>query len=629
MTSIGEGAFSNCSNLINVTIGNSTKIGKNAFSGCNNVRKLTYADGCTTTPRTELTSIEEVDIPNSVTSIDAYAFYNCSKLSSITIPNSVTSIGLASFGRCYSISSLAIPNSVTRISGEAFSGCPGITSLELPNITRIEPNAFKDCSNLSSVTIPKSIEYIGADAFSGCPIKYLSIDSETYCKKDYFGTQIETLVIGNSVTYIDYVAFVGCFSLTSIIIPNSVTRIKSQAFAKCTSLTTVTLPNSMTSIGDNAFYYCTSLSSVIIPNGVTIIERDTFKQCYNLTSVVIPNSVTTIKESAFSRCSSLSSVIIPNSVTSIDSYAFAYCSNLSSVTIPKSIEYIGDHAFWECDNVEELIYEDGCTTAFRTGLEKMERVVIPKSVTSIANNAFSDCYYLEYFYCYAESVPKLGTDVFKTTDLKNVTLFVPNKSINDYSKAVPWRNFGAILPLPLSADGKAAVDKINAIGTVEYTDACKTLIEEARAAYDELSENDKSLITAEQLKVLTDAEAAYAELKAAAEKAAADQAAANAVVDLINAIGTVEYSDASKTLIDDARKAYDELTDDQKALVTAEQYEVLIEAENEYERLTAIITGISGSNATSSQKGGKHIHNGKIVIVKQNEHYNIEGRRIE
>lgn len=259
----------------------------------------------------------------------------------------------------------------------------------------------------------------------------------------------------------------------------------------------------------------------------------------------------------------------------------------------------------------------------------MERVEIPKSVTSIANNAFSGCYYLEYFYCYAESVPKLGTDVFKTTDLKNVTLYVPNKSINDYSKAIPWRNFGAILPLPLSVDGKAAVDKINAIGTVEYTDACKTLIEEARTAYDELSKNDKSLITAEQLKVLTDAEAAYAELKAAAEKAAADQAAVNAVVDMINAIGTVEYTDASKTLIDDARKAYDELTDDQKALVTAEQYEVLTEAENEYERLTEIITDVRGVDATRSQKDGKYIHNSKIIIVKKNKQYNMEGNRIK
>ena len=72
-----------------------------------------------------------------------------------------------------------------------------------------------------------------------------------------------------------------------------------------------------------------------------------------------------------------------------------------------------------------------------------------------------------------------------------------------------------------------------------------------------------------------------------AVKAAADQAAAAAVVEKINAIGTVEYTEASKALIDEAREAYDALTDDQKALITAEQLQVLTDAETAYEDLKA------------------------------------------
>ena len=59
------------------------------------------------------------------------------------------------------------------------------------------------------------------------------------------------------------------------------------------------------------------------------------------------------------------------------------------------------------------------------------------------------------------------------------------------------------------------ITKINAIGTVEYTDACKALIDAAREAYDALTDAQKALVSEETLKVLTDAEAAYAEQVAA------------------------------------------------------------------------------------------------------------------
>ena len=120
-----------------------------------------------------------------------------------------------------------------------------------------------------------------------------------------------------------------------------------------------------------------------------------------------------------------------------------------------------------------------------------------------------------------------------------------------------------------TAAAAAAVAKINAIGKVEYTDESKAKIDEARAAYDALTDEQKAKVTADQLKVLTDAETAYADLKAAVAK--------------INAIGNVEYTDASKAKIDAARDAYDKLTEDQKSLVN--NYSTLTEAEKRYEEL--------------------------------------------
>ena len=106
----------------------------------------------------------------------------------------------------------------------------------------------------------------------------------------------------------------------------------------------------------------------------------------------------------------------------------------------------------------------------------------------------------------------------------------------------------------------AAIALINAIDDpVVYTDACHQEILDARAAYDNLTQAQKDLVDATTLQKLTDAEAAYAALEA-------DHNAANAVINLINAIGS-PITAASQTAIDAARNAYDNLTDDQKALV--------------------------------------------------------------
>ncbi|MBR6121311.1 MAG: leucine-rich repeat domain-containing protein [Prevotella sp.] len=59
----------------------------------------------------------------AVTSIDEFAFYFCSGLTSITIPNSVTTISEFAFYDCNGLTSIYIPNSVTTIGKSAFESC--------------------------------------------------------------------------------------------------------------------------------------------------------------------------------------------------------------------------------------------------------------------------------------------------------------------------------------------------------------------------------------------------------------------------------------------------------------------------------------------------------------------------
>ena len=213
----------------------------------------------------------------SVTSIEGYAFYKCTGLTSITIPNSVTSIGWDAFEYCSGLTSITIGNSVTSIGNFAFFRCTGLTSITIPNsVTTIGDAAFAYCSGLTSISIPSSVTSIGYGAFAGCTgltsvkveagnKKYDSRDNCNAIIKTASNTLVagcKTTTIPSSVTSIEYYVFEGCTSLTSITIPSSVTSIGGWTFAYCTGLTSITIPESVTSIGTEAFTGCTGLTSI-------------------------------------------------------------------------------------------------------------------------------------------------------------------------------------------------------------------------------------------------------------------------------------------------------------------------------------------------------------------------------
>ncbi|MBO5888088.1 MAG: leucine-rich repeat domain-containing protein [Bacteroidaceae bacterium] len=184
VTSIGNGAFRNCSGLTSVTIHNSvTSIGSYAFSGCSGLTSVNIPNSVTSIVSRvfyNCTGLTTITIPNSVTSIESDAFSGCSGLTSVTIPNSVTSIGGYAFSGCSGLTSVNIPNSVTSIGSGTFYGCSGLTSVTIPNsVTSIKSSAFYGCESLTSVTIPNSVTSIGRNAFDGCKLRNVLIKCAT------------------------------------------------------------------------------------------------------------------------------------------------------------------------------------------------------------------------------------------------------------------------------------------------------------------------------------------------------------------------------------------------------------------------------------------------------------------
>lgn len=261
-----------------------TRIDPNAFSNCSSLKKFKIADGETAikfgsdvfhyswiqtlyigrdfsysgqydysaSPFSEMTSLQSLSIGNSVTSIGAYAFFNCSRLTSVRISGSVALIGAY---------------------------------------------AFENCINLNTAEF-ESIEGL-------CTIKFENRWSNPiyFANQLYIdGQKISNLAITDSVTSIGQFAFAGCKDLTTVSIPNSVKSIGSSAFFECTGIKTVDIPNSVTSIGSSAFAGCKSITSVRIPNLVHSIGSNAFNQCDSIRDVYYNslNPLNSVKDNTFS-----------------------------------------------------------------------------------------------------------------------------------------------------------------------------------------------------------------------------------------------------------------------------------------------------------------------------------------
>ena len=196
------------------------------------------------------------------------------------------------FSFCSSLSEIVIPSSVTSIGDHAFSGCDSLSEIVIPSgVTSIGNYAFFGCSSLKYISIPKSVIGLNGNPFVEwkgkleCLSPNFVYEDDILFNKDksriisFRNQNVESYVIPSSVTSIGKGAFTGCYSLSKIVIPSSVTSIGDGAFSFCRSLSEIVIPSSVTSIGDWAFSNCDSLSEIVIPSSVTSIGDGAFSNC--------------------------------------------------------------------------------------------------------------------------------------------------------------------------------------------------------------------------------------------------------------------------------------------------------------------------------------------------------------
>lgn len=135
VTTIGNGAYSGCTNLYRVNIPNTvTSIGNGVFSGC--------------------TSLMECGIPDSVKTIGNNAFNGCIQMAYINLPNDLESLGEYAFANCHNFYNINIPPTLTSIPAHCFDNCDGLSDIEVQSsIQTIGNSAFANCNGLYYFTI--------------------------------------------------------------------------------------------------------------------------------------------------------------------------------------------------------------------------------------------------------------------------------------------------------------------------------------------------------------------------------------------------------------------------------------------------------------------------------------------
>ena len=204
-----------------------TRIGDNAFEFCR------YLEGTLT-------------IPGTVNEIGEGAFAHCGGFDSVRIPESLTQIRKYTFWNCFGLTALELPDSITSIGEGAFCYCSGLKSVRLPNgLKEIPEDAFSQCSGLTALEIPDSVTSIGDWAFCNC------------------SGLTGLLVIPESVLSLGFAAFDGCSGLKSVRLPNGLKEIPDYAFSECTGLEgMVTIPAGVEEVGRQAFDGCSALEGI-------------------------------------------------------------------------------------------------------------------------------------------------------------------------------------------------------------------------------------------------------------------------------------------------------------------------------------------------------------------------------
>ena len=361
--------------------------------------------------------LQEVILPDSVTDINSYGFYDCQMMRTYTLSNRLSYLGEYAMANNFVLYEIELPDSTRQISRFCFAYDRILSTVhisEQTQMTRIGFQAFA-YSGITYMRIPASITSVAQYAFEGCTRLgqvTFAANSKLRSISAYFFKGCESIyeVVfepGSELTSIQAHGFHGMACLERVDFGDAkIENIDNYAFRMCPRLESIEVPDTLKNIGRFAFYRCTSLRSLIVPEALEHIGEYAFfgTQDCNLffKSEYLPiyldenwdvglegyfTGVTDIVETEGWHYANLRNGTVSvieylgneeeldlsrfpyGDVSVIGGYAFAY-KNLKSVILPDSLEQIQRYAFGSN--------------------KELQSIVIPANVTFIAQHAFEN-----------------------------------------------------------------------------------------------------------------------------------------------------------------------------------------------------------------------------------------------
>lgn len=206
---------------------------------------LDYPSEITSVTATDNTALTYIQIPNTVTEIEAQAFMSCSSLVSVNIPDTVTSIGDRAFYRCRKLSDFNYNGTMSQWASITLGSGWSSTSFMVVHcsdgyvLTKygIPTNQVVFSTNAEGSTITVNGETVRLNKCNNCGLPYAN--------------EITSINATNNT------------ALMMIRLPNTITSIDNNSFANCISLSFIIISDSIISINENAFYGCTTLNDFI------------------------------------------------------------------------------------------------------------------------------------------------------------------------------------------------------------------------------------------------------------------------------------------------------------------------------------------------------------------------------
>lgn len=360
--------FKNCENLEGISFPDTiVKVDENAFKGC--------------------VSLEDLEISSAIENIGAYAFAN-SGVKNLDLPETLKVIGPGAFSGSENIETIAWPDSLTTISASIFEDCTNLTSFTYSedaynNIVTIGTSAFKN-TGLTTFDIPKNVSTIFETTFADSnDLKEVRLYKGDV-SYDRHGEEIRA-----GITKINRGAFNNCTAFDSLILVDenrlAVTPVGEIHLPSTLSLFSgdlgifgnsgakkVVIPHTASSIGYMMFADNSSLEEISIEtkrvgselSGIKKIEYRSFYNCVNLTDFVVPETVATIEQGAFEGSEGIVNLTLPQGKDSnlkvIRQDTFKNLKNLTHLDLTPGINKIESDAFYNNYSLDyiEIPFED-------------------------------------------------------------------------------------------------------------------------------------------------------------------------------------------------------------------------------------------------------------------------------